>query len=132
MTIKKLTDRERFELAHYPDARGKALVIIDALTAENERLRAVRQDDLDECERLCILANAAESRLATAVGLLAQCVRELRHCHSAAPVIEQSDAFLAAAPAQPAAPARTEAEQDRADRVLSWAGPAARADLGLK
>jgi hypothetical protein len=107
MTIEKLTDdeRARLERLYQTPLRRKALRIIDALTAENEWLRAeseARRTTLftkaDELAAEWRRAEAAEARLATAVGLLNSTVPHLPF-----DVAEPVYAFLASA--QPAAPA---------------------------
>jgi hypothetical protein len=77
MTIEKLTDEDRRNI--YGDLRivARLLEMYDALAAENERLRAEAGDDERDIftwQKSCLKAererDAAESRLATAVGLI--------------------------------------------------------------
>jgi hypothetical protein len=116
MSTEKLTEDEREAVRRGTcQASGpKALRIIDALTAENERLRACQEPPSITAEHWMRRARdlapallAAESRLATAVRLL-----HARR-HDAIDDYEgwnsEVDDLLASA--QPAAPARTEAEQ---------------------
>lgn len=111
MAIDKLTSKERRYLEGFrtPES-NKALSIIDAQAAEIERLRAEKHDalqalDLISCykDAESIRANAAESRLADATALLSWLERDVLFIASEAR--RKVCAFLAAAPAQPAAPA---------------------------
>jgi hypothetical protein len=142
MTIEKLTDTERHYLGTV-GARGtlKALRIIDALTAENERLRAelsaadeyhqaqwgasearlatAEADNADlvlrygeNTERMIL----AEARLATAVGLLVEVLPFAKHWR---PSTERAvRAFLASA--QPAAPAQPRQQDMTEDEYYSY------------
>lgn len=76
--------------------------------AEIERLRAELEETLIRMNDDGVEADAAESRLATAVGLLTDLIPIEFSMQQG--WFARRAAFLGAAPAQPAAPARTEAE----------------------
>jgi hypothetical protein len=104
MAAENLTEQERAQLRLYTDRAIKVLRIIDELTAETNALRAER----DEWHRVSAdaerAANAAESRLAGAVGLLVEVLPFAKHWR---PSTERAvHAFLASA--QPAVPTRFE------------------------
>ncbi|MES2384493.1 MAG: hypothetical protein V4593_08085 [Pseudomonadota bacterium] len=97
MTIERLTPYQRQWLAGDPPEGTAALRIIDAQAEEIERLRAVRHDDLDECERLAARCAELEAEL--------QHVKECFPYHFTK-AIERIDAAEARL-AEPAAPTRT-------------------------
>jgi hypothetical protein len=104
MAAENLTEQERAQLRLYTDRAIKVLRIIDELTAETNALRAER----DEWHRVSAdaerAANAAESRLAGAVGLLVEVLPFAKHWR---PSTERAvHAFLAST--QPAVPTRFE------------------------
>ncbi len=91
--IQKLTDEDRSELAEIHEG-CEALRIIDALTAENERLR-VHVFSLDCAHR------AAASRLAAATALLRdhQHLATVHYTNAGCALAHRTEAFLANQPA---------------------------------
>jgi hypothetical protein len=100
--VNKLTEHEHEVLLALPSGRT-ALRSIDALTAENERLRAERDLHHRGHDLMCAQKVAAEARLATAVGLL-EGVAAGDSIYGYG--VDKVCAFLASA--QPAAPAHKE------------------------